>query len=185
MHSSGFIPGIATRYHRYNNASLRRCVAVTTSGCWIAVAICISGACHDTYGARFQQQNQHERLIQYAYISLHWSLSIVWNMSDIVMCMCDYRRGWDWWMDLLTTYTHHSELQVITALLLTCAFYKSPQYMLSLFQHALSSPWQRLLTVEIFQLDVLRSSLHSLPYWNQLDSQLTKLVACNISARTT
>jgi hypothetical protein len=28
----------------------------------------------------------------------------------------DYRRGSDWRMDLLTTYTHHSELQVITAL---------------------------------------------------------------------
>jgi hypothetical protein len=29
-----------------------------------------------------------------------------------------YKRGMDWWMDLLTTYTHHLELQVITALLL-------------------------------------------------------------------
>jgi hypothetical protein len=25
---------------------------------------------------------------------------------------CGYRRGMDWWMGLLTTYTHHSELQV-------------------------------------------------------------------------
>jgi hypothetical protein len=31
MHSSGFIPGIATRYHGYNNASLRRCVAVAAA----------------------------------------------------------------------------------------------------------------------------------------------------------
>jgi hypothetical protein len=30
--------------------------------------------------------------------------------------MCDCRRGMDWWMDLLTAYTHHSELQVIIAL---------------------------------------------------------------------
>jgi hypothetical protein len=36
-------------------------------------------------------------------------------------------------MDLLTTCTHHSELQVITALLLISTFQKSPQYPLSLF----------------------------------------------------
>jgi hypothetical protein len=29
--------------------------------------------------------------------------------------MCDCRRGLDWWMDLLTTYTHDSELQAVTA----------------------------------------------------------------------
>jgi hypothetical protein len=26
--------------------------------------------------------------------------------------VCDYRRGMDWWMDLLNTYTHHSELEL-------------------------------------------------------------------------
>jgi hypothetical protein len=37
---------------------------------------------------------------------------------NIVMCIwcCDYRRGMDWIFGLLTTYTHHSELHVITAL---------------------------------------------------------------------
>jgi hypothetical protein len=30
--------------------------------------------------------------------------------------MADYRRGMDWWMDLLTTYTRDLELQAITAL---------------------------------------------------------------------
>jgi hypothetical protein len=30
--------------------------------------------------------------------------------------MCDYRRGMDWWMDLLATNTSLFELQVITAL---------------------------------------------------------------------
>jgi hypothetical protein len=30
--------------------------------------------------------------------------SIDWH--DIVIGMCDYRRGIDWWMDLLTSYTH-------------------------------------------------------------------------------
>jgi hypothetical protein len=29
--------------------------------------------------------------------------------------MCDYWRGFEWWMDLLTTYTHDSEIQEITA----------------------------------------------------------------------
>jgi hypothetical protein len=26
--------------------------------------------------------------------------------------MSGYRRALDWWLDLLTTYTHHSEVQV-------------------------------------------------------------------------
>jgi hypothetical protein len=29
--------------------------------------------------------------------------------------MCDYRRGLDWWLDLLTTYTHDSELRNYSA----------------------------------------------------------------------
>jgi hypothetical protein len=45
----------------------------------------------------------------------------------------DYRWGLDWWMDLLTTYTQHSELQVITAVSLISTPYKSPQHPLSLF----------------------------------------------------
>jgi hypothetical protein len=39
--------------------------------------------------------------------------------------VCDYRRGIEWWMDLMAIYTHHSELQVITALSLVFTFYKS------------------------------------------------------------
>jgi hypothetical protein len=42
------------------------------------------------------------------------------------------RRVMDWWMVLLTTYTHHSE-QVITALLLISILKKSPQHPLNLF----------------------------------------------------
>jgi hypothetical protein len=38
-------------------------------------------------------------------------------------------------LDLLITCTHHSELQVITALSLISTFYKSQQHLLSLFQH--------------------------------------------------
>jgi hypothetical protein len=40
--------------------------------------------------------------------------------------MCDYRRGMDKWMDLLTTYTHNSEVQqVISVLLLVSTIYRS------------------------------------------------------------
>jgi hypothetical protein len=41
-------------------------------------------------------------------------------------------------MDLLTTYTHHSELEAITALLLISTLYKSP--------HAKSSPTDNMFT---------------------------------------
>jgi hypothetical protein len=51
--------------------------------------------------------------------------------------------------------------------MLICTIHKSPQHRLSFFQPAVSSsavPWQRLLKVEILQLNALRSSLHSLPF---------------------
>jgi hypothetical protein len=52
--------------------------------------------------------------------------------------------GLDSILDLLTTYTHDSELQVVTAPLLIYTLYKSPQHSLSIFQPAVSSlavPW--------------------------------------------
>jgi hypothetical protein len=42
--------------------------------------------------------------------------------------MCDYRRGLNWWIALLTTYTHNLELQVITAPALISTLYNSPQH---------------------------------------------------------
>jgi hypothetical protein len=42
----------------------------------------------------------------------------VLQFNIVAIYVRDYRRGLDWWMDLLTTYTHDSELQVITAPLL-------------------------------------------------------------------
>jgi hypothetical protein len=42
-------------------------------------------------------------------------------------------QGKDWISNLLTTYTHHSELQAITAPLLISTLYKSSQKPLSLF----------------------------------------------------
>jgi hypothetical protein len=76
--------------------------------------------------------------------------------------MNDCRRGLDWWMDLLATYTHDSELQVITASPLISIIHKSPQHSLSHFQPAVR--WQLLLTMDILQLHALMASLHRLPY---------------------
>jgi hypothetical protein len=71
------------------------------------------------------------------------------------------------WLDLLTTCTHHSELQVITAPPLISTIHSSPQHPLCLFQLAVSSPavpWQRLLTVKIVQFSALRSFLRRLSF---------------------
>jgi hypothetical protein len=87
--------------------------------------------------------------------------------------LTDYRRGLNWWMDLLTTYTHDSEVQAITAL---------PQHTLNLFRPAVSSPtvpWQQLLTVEIPQLHVLRFDLHSL-----VQNSVSNLVAPTVFKTT-
>jgi hypothetical protein len=69
-------------------------------------------------------------------------------------------------MDLLTTYTytytHDSELQVITAPSLFSTLFKSLLQTQNLLQPAVSSLavlWQRLLTVEILQLHILTSLL--------------------------
>jgi hypothetical protein len=87
--------------------------------------------------------------------------------------VCDYRRDLDSVLDLLTTYTQHSEQQVITALSLISILYKSSQHPLGLFQPAVFAPvvpWRRLLKVEILQLHALRSYLHSLPCRTQLST---------------
>jgi hypothetical protein len=103
--------------------------------------------------------------------------------------MCDYRRGFNWWMNLLITYTHDSELQAITVPLLISTIHKSPQRPLNLIQPAVSSPavpWKRLLTVEIFQLHALKA----LPAGHRLATELMqsraeqKLTAGNQPARS-
>jgi hypothetical protein len=60
-------------------------------------------------------------------------------------------------MDLLTTYTHHSELQAITALSLIYALYKSPHAVISSLQ-CFQQPFPGL-TVDMLQLSALRSFL--------------------------
>jgi hypothetical protein len=82
------------------------------------------------------------------------------------------RRGLNWILDLLTTYTHDSELQAVTAPPLISTIHKPPRHPLSLFQPAVSTlavPWQRLLTAEILRLHAVRSYLQSLPYQNSTE----------------
>jgi hypothetical protein len=91
----------------------------------------------------------------------------------------DYTRSSDWRMDLLTTYSHDSELQVITAPSLISTIHKSPQHRLSLFQPTVSSPdvpWQRLLTVEILQLPVLTLFPAGRRLTTELSSKLVPLI---------
>jgi hypothetical protein len=79
----------------------------------------------------------------------------------------------NWILDLLTTYTHNSEPQAVTAPSLISTLYKSPQPPLSLFQPAVSSPVIPLISTP--NSGELKSSLnagslptvpflHSLPY---------------------
>jgi hypothetical protein len=85
--------------------------------------------------------------------------------------MGDYNEALDWRINLLTTYTHNSELQATTAPPLISTIHKSPQHSLRLFQPAVSLPavpWQRFLTMEILQLHALKSFLHRLPYETDL-----------------
>jgi hypothetical protein len=53
-------------------------------------------------------------------------MSIPFQFLYIVTCRRDYRRGLDWSLDLLTTYTRNLELQVITAPSLISTIYKLP-----------------------------------------------------------
>jgi hypothetical protein len=75
---------------------------------------------------------------------MHYIKDTIYSLLDqkilvhinIIYChdlgVCDYRQGMDWWMDLLTTYIHHLELQVITAISLISILYKSQQHPLNL-----------------------------------------------------
>jgi hypothetical protein len=71
-----------------------------------------------------------------AFVFLLISLSLSSNESichNIFTCQGrDYRRGLDWWVEILATYTHLSELQVITAPPLISRILKSPQHSIGL-----------------------------------------------------
>jgi hypothetical protein len=64
---------------------------------------------------------------------LHTFTSVRFQNTVTYLGVNDYRWAIDWWTNLLTTYKHHSELQVITALSLISTLYKPPQHPLSLF----------------------------------------------------
>jgi hypothetical protein len=64
---------------------------------------------------------------------LHFSPYIFTIYITVTFLGCDYRRGYGL-VTGLTTYIHHSELQVITALLLISTLHKSPQHPLNIFQ---------------------------------------------------
>jgi hypothetical protein len=79
----------------------------------------------------------------------------------------------NWWVDLLTTYTHPSELQSLTVLSLSSTIHKSLHTPSESFCSLLPSstiPWQRLVTVEMPQLNAPSSYLHSLPRRTQLST---------------
>jgi hypothetical protein len=63
--------------------------------------------------------------------------------------VCDYRRGMDWWMYLLTTCTHNSELHFTD-------HWHVQTSALSLLQPPLAVFWQRLLPREILHFPWLR-----------------------------
>jgi hypothetical protein len=68
----------------------------------------------------------------------------------------DYRRGMDYWMSLLTTSIHHSELH-------STDHWHTQTSTYSLLQSPLIVSWQRLLPREILQLPAIRFSCHGRP----------------------
>jgi hypothetical protein len=84
---------------------------------------------------------------------------------------CDYRRGLDLWIYMLTPYTHDLEVQVIIAPPLISTIHKLLTHTKS-SQSSLAVFWQRLLTVEILQLPVLRLCCHSLTCTTLVNCQL-------------
>jgi hypothetical protein len=73
------------------------------------------------------------------------------NQFNIVTILgCDYRRGVDWILDLLTTFIHLSELHFTD-------HWHTRTSVLRLLQFPLVVFWQRLLPREIFQFPALRS----------------------------
>jgi hypothetical protein len=108
-----------------------------------------------------------------------WPTTVTYNGSGMKPELCFQfmilSRSMEWTidgvlnslLDLLTTYTQDSELEAITAPSLISTIHKSAQHPLSLFQPAVFSPvipWQRLLTMEILQLQALKSSLNRAPF---------------------
>jgi hypothetical protein len=92
--------------------------------------------------------------------------AILYNVLSRVMCVT-IDGVLDWILDLLTTYTHDSKLQAITAPSLISTIHKSSQHPLSIFQPAMSSPAvprYRLVKSGDSSASRAQASLHRLPY---------------------
>jgi hypothetical protein len=63
--------------------------------------------------------------------------SVCLSQYNIITWQSDYRRGLDWWLDLLTTITHDLWLHLIIAPSLISTLYKSLQHTLSLLSRSL------------------------------------------------
>jgi hypothetical protein len=99
----------------------------------------------------FRQTQQYTNELSHTTYILEFignSTNIVYPLrlfAHIVTCMCDYRRGLDSWLDLLTTYTltaHDYNLQIND---------NTRIRVLSLLQSPLAVSWQRILTQELYQ----------------------------------
>jgi hypothetical protein len=73
--------------------------------------------------------------------------------GDEIYCnileICDYRRGMDWILDLLTTYRSYYKLLQHYRYFRNLQFTVTHTSVLSLLQFLLSVSWQRILTQEL------------------------------------
>jgi hypothetical protein len=79
----------------------------------------------------------YQSVENYTYDSVNLNCLIIVSQQEFYIYLyilsssiCDYRWGLDWWMDLLTTYTHESELPAIAVLLLMYTISETLQHML-------------------------------------------------------
>jgi hypothetical protein len=148
-------------------SSVSKCVG------WVSVYI---GLCFEKTGGNWRWFWRAILPNMDCFCSPGWFL----ETNIVTIYVCDNRRGMDSWTDLMTTYTHHWELQVITALSLISTLHKS-------LAHAMSSPslldvsWLQLLTVEMLQLLALRSSYHSRPWRTQHTQLLRHLFSASVA----
>jgi hypothetical protein len=102
--------------------------------------------------------------------------------ESIVTYMCDYRRGLDWRLDLLTTY--RSELQVTITLSPISSLYKSLQHTLKLFSLLCFTSRSLVTTSNIGDSLIAPSkySLHIFPY-DWLTSKLVSVITSGLGPR--
>jgi hypothetical protein len=81
-----------------------------------------------------------------------WTHVCMYNVCIVkYLGLCDYRRGMEWLLDILTTSIHLSELHFTD-------HWHIQTTVLSLLQSPLAVSWQRLLSRGILQLPAFRSS---------------------------